>query len=223
MNASRQLRRLLFGDPGWITAPLTGLALIVAVAFSAGCSSGTNGSGPSDSARSLPADPPAAANCAGAALDHRDIHNHDMGTVRIFLVRRPGNLNKFAGCIAAVTDAGRVLTTVDIEIYENELHFADPVTDSTGNVFVIYNPGRYNGVLVLVPGKDGFADIGWSDPEFHYGGGRLAYYSARLVGPGGDGRYTIVETANSCEPTCAEGANTRKVLHWNGSEYLPAQ
>ncbi|WP_159050067.1 hypothetical protein [Streptomyces sp. MMG1533] len=109
-----------------------------------------------------------------------------------------------------------------MDVYEKELHFAAPVSDATKNTFVIYNPGRYDGVLVLVPDKDGFEDIGWSDPGDHYSGGRLAYYNARLVGPGGDGRYTIAKSANSCNPSCAEGAIAKVRLQWNGHEYLPA-
>ncbi|MGX9884487.1 hypothetical protein [Streptomyces sp. NPDC002276] len=109
-----------------------------------------------------------------------------------------------------------------MDIYEKELHFAAPASDTTKNTFVIYNPGRYDGVLVLVPDRDGFEDIGWSEPGDHYSGGRLAYYDARLDGPGGDGRYTITQSENSCNPSCADGSIAHVTLHWNGKEYLPA-
>ncbi|MGW6142272.1 hypothetical protein ACWFRM_11260 [Streptomyces sp. NPDC055144] len=108
-----------------------------------------------------------------------------------------------------------------MDIYENELRFASPASDTTKNIFVIYNPGRYDGVLVLVPDKEGFADIGWRSPGDHYTGGKLAYYDARLVGPGGNGQYAIVQSSNSCTPSCAEGAIAHITLHWNGHEYLP--
>uniref|UniRef100_A0AAU2VE04 Uncharacterized protein n=1 Tax=Streptomyces sp. NBC_00003 TaxID=2903608 RepID=A0AAU2VE04_9ACTN len=108
-----------------------------------------------------------------------------------------------------------------MDIYEKDLHFAAPESDATKNTFVIYNPGRYDGVLVLVPDKDGFEDVGWSDEGTHYAGGRLVYYNARLVGPGGDGQYTIAKSGNSCNPSCADGSISKVMLHWNGREYLP--
>ncbi|MFE2212092.1 hypothetical protein ACFW93_08920 [Streptomyces canus] len=155
-------------------------------------------------------------------LDHREIKHPDLGAVRVFLVRRTDS-NPLTGCIASVTSSGHVLKSIDVEVYENELKFADPASDATKNTFVIYNPGRYDGVLVLVPDKDGYEDIGWSDPENHYTGGRLAYYNARLAGPGGDGQFKIVKSENSCNPSCADGAITQFILHWNGNEYLPTE
>ncbi|MDI3404098.1 hypothetical protein [Streptomyces cavernicola] len=115
-----------------------------------------------------------------------------------------------------------MLESIGVDIYEKELRFAAPASDATKNTFVIYNPGRYNGVLVLVPDVGGFEDIGWSSPDSFYSGGKLAYYDARLVGPGKDGRYAIVKSENSCNPSCAEGAIRSVTLHWNGHEYLPA-
>jgi hypothetical protein len=153
-------------------------------------------------------------------LDHRDIRHPELGAVRVFLVRR-STLADPAGCVAAVTGGGRALASADVDIYENELHFATPATDATGNTFVTYNPGRYDGVLVLVPNADGFEDIGWSDTTEHYSGGRFAYYHARLAGPGEDGRYTIVRSENSCTPSCAQGVTTQATLRWNGHDYLP--
>ncbi|WP_077800049.1 hypothetical protein [Streptomyces sp. JHA26] len=153
-------------------------------------------------------------------LDHRDIRHPELGAVRVFLVRRSTFLDS-TGCVAAVTGSGRALASVDVDIYENELRFAAPATDATGNTFVIYNPGRYDGVLVLVPDADGFEDIDWSDTREHYSGGRFAYYHARLAGPGEDGRYTIVQSENSCTPSCAQGATTQVTLRWNGHDYLP--
>ncbi|WP_277303875.1 hypothetical protein [Spongiactinospora sp. TRM90649] len=140
----------------------------------------------------------------------------------MFLVRRPPP-RQLTGCVAAVTGGGRVLAFTDVDSYENSLRFADPVTDATRNIFVTYNPGRYDGVLVLVPNADGFEDIGWRSTEDHYSGGRFAYYYARLVGPGTDGRYTITRYENSCDPSCAAGAINQVTLRWNGRDYLPAE
>ena len=68
-----------------------------------------------------------------------------------------------------------------------------PGPDSTGNTFITYNPGRYNGVLVLIPTAGGFEDIGWDDTggstQHYYG--KHAYYNAELLGPGPDGRGAI--------------------------------
>ncbi|GAA3386879.1 hypothetical protein [Streptomyces roseoviridis] len=154
-------------------------------------------------------------------LDHRDIRHPELGTVRVFLVRR--SVSHYPkGCVASVTGSGRPLASVYVDIYENDLNFADPATDTTGNTFVVYNPGRYDGVLVLVPDADGFEDIGWRSTTEHYSGGRFAYYHARLDGPGEDGRYTIIQSENSCVPSCAQGATSQVSLHWNGHEYLPA-
>ncbi|WP_327351537.1 hypothetical protein [Streptomyces sp. NBC_01304] len=157
-------------------------------------------------------------------LDHRDIKHPNLGAVRVFLIRRTDSSTP-NGCIAAVTGSGRALEAIgvdiDVNIGENALRFADPASDTTKNTFVIYNPGRYDGVLVLVPEKGGFEDIAWESPDDHYRGGRLAYYDARLVGPGGDGRYAIVKSNNNCDPSCAEGATSNVTLHWNGHEYLP--
>ena len=125
-------------------------------------------------------------------LDHRDIRHPELGAVRVFLVRRSTFLDS-TGCVAAVTGSGRALASADVDIYENELRFATPATDATGNTFVIYNPGRYDGVLVLVPNADGFEDIGWSGTTEHY----------------------------SCTPSCAQGVTTQVTLRWNGHDYLP--
>ncbi|WP_405724666.1 hypothetical protein OG885_01450 [Streptomyces sp. NBC_00028] len=205
------------------------MAMATMVAFVGGCTSskstdGKSGSAPSatPSPVSFPSSPPDAAQCRGTVLDHRDIKHPDLGTVRVFLVRRADS-NPLPGCVASVTGSGQVLKTLDVEVYENELRFADPASDATKNTFVIYNPGRYDGVLILVPAKDGFEDIGWTDQENHYLGGKLAYYHARLAGPGGDSRYTIVRSANSCDPSCAEGATSKVTLHWNGRAYLPTE
>jgi hypothetical protein len=197
------------------------LVSALAMVFAGGCDDTSGSTQAKPSPASFPPSPPAAARCAGKVLDHRDIQHPDLGAVRVYLVRRSATDDP-TGCVAAVTGSGRTLASTDVDIYENDLHFADPATDATKNTFVIYNPGRYDGVLLLVPNADGFEDIGWSDPAAeHYSGGRFAYYNARLAGPGKDGRYTIIKSENSCNPSCAEGATAKVTLRWNGHEYLP--
>lgn len=224
LSKSQQPRRQLFRHvPGSAVARIVVTVSVLVMVSAAGCTHGT--SRPTQPAASsptlLPSSPPDAAQCAGTVLDHRDIQSPNLGAVRVFLVQRPG-FDPSTGCVAAVTGSGRALATIDVDIYHNDLHFANPATDATGNTFVIYNPGRYDGVLVLVPSKDGFEDIGWRDPTDHYSGGRLAYYNARLDGPGEDGRYAIVQSGNSCNPDCASGSVSKVTLRWNGHEYLPA-
>lgn len=215
------LRRQWFWRPPGSTAARTALLVsALAMVFAGGCDDTNGSTRAAPSPASFPPRPPAVARCAGKVLDHRDIQHPDLGAVRVFLVRRTASHDP-TGCVAAVTGSGRTLASTDVDISGNELHFADPATDATKNTFVIYNPGRYDGVLLLVPNADGFEDIGWSDPADHYRGGRFAYYNARLAGPGKDGRYTITKSENSCDPSCAEGAIAKVTLRWNGHEYLP--
>ncbi|MFJ9109910.1 hypothetical protein [Streptomyces sp. NPDC102283] len=207
----------------------------LAAVFVAGCAdadgpdrSGSARSGPTPSARpdaSFPPSPPPASGCVGKPRDHRDIHHPDLGPVRVFLVQRTPSVSRPAGCVAAVTGSGRALDPVEVDvdwnIMKDPLRFAAPATDSTKNTFVIYNPGRYDGVLVLVPTADGFADIGWRSADDHYSGGRLAFYFARTAGPGKDGAYAIVQSIKGCDPSCAEGATAKVTLRWDGHDYLP--
>jgi hypothetical protein len=65
--------------------------------------------------------------------------------------------------------------------------FANPANDSMGNTFITYNPGRYDGVRVLIPDADGIEDIRWADASGKHYMGRHAYYYAQLVGPGANG------------------------------------
>ncbi|MEU0228716.1 hypothetical protein ABZ177_30835 [Streptomyces sp. NPDC006284] len=172
---------------------------------------------------SFPPSSPPDAGCTGRTLDHRDIRHPDLGPVRVFLVRRPAS-EQPAGCVTGVTHDGRTLAPAEVDAnwtMEGALRFAAPATDSTRNVFVTYNPGRYDGVLVLVPTADGFADIGWSSAGDHYSGGRFAFYHARPVGPGEDGQYAIVHSIKGCDPSCAEGATSKVTLRWDGRDYLP--
>jgi hypothetical protein len=133
------------------------------------------------------------------------------------------NFSEYQWGISAsvITQNGDVVLGTQLDIYGDALHFDSPATDSTANVFLTYNPRRYNGVLVLVPTNDGFKDPGWSDTKYgsHYDGKR-AYY-ADLQGPDADGRYTIIKSRNDCHPDCAGGTITGQTLHWNGSDYTP--
>jgi hypothetical protein len=170
----------------------------------------------------LPDTPPTSANCDGNIVAHQDIRHPNLGAVRIFLVLKSSQEVSGHGCVVLAAASGKTWPTIPVDVYGDELHFYSPATDSTGNTFIEYNPGRYDGVLVLVPDRDGFEDIGWADQQYgtRYQG-RRAYYYATAEGPGADGRYTIRQSRNNCTPTCAEGAITSVLLHWNGHDYVP--
>lgn len=114
-----------------------------------------------------------------------------------------------------------------------KLAVAQPARDATGNIFINYDPGRYGGVEVLRPTSAGF------DVLADMYGGKLAlrgdvavdpgcttdcmdsgrFYSAKLVGPGPNGRYKIVSSINDCTPNCGQGRFHDKTYSWNGSDY----
>jgi hypothetical protein len=51
--------------------------------------------------------------------------------------------------------------------------------------------------------------------------GKHAYHYAQLLGPGGDGEFTIRQKHDDCIPDCASGNTTTQDLHWNGTNYVP--
>ncbi|OLT36423.1 hypothetical protein BJF84_10420 [Rhodococcus sp. CUA-806] len=167
-------------------------------------------------ARRLPNKPPVGSGCPGTVSNTADIEHPTLGTVRAFLVL-PDDDGPMVGCVAFATIGGSEIPPVTVGVYGDAFQFADPPTDSTGNTFVTYNPGRYDGVLVLIPTADGFEDPGVSGNEFS---GRLAYYYAELEGPGSNGQYAIRQSSNDCEPDCAGGTITDELLTWNGQEYV---
>jgi len=90
--------------------------------------------------------------------------------------------------------------------------------DKLGHVFVDYNPGRYNGVIVLNPSKQGFQDFGSLPPPDDYAG---RWYYAESSDINKDGVREIVQSNNDCEPDCAGGTITSQTFSWNGSDYAP--
>lgn len=89
-------------------------------------------------------------------------------------------------------------------------------TDSTGNVFLNYNPGRHNGVIILRSAPNGFDDFSTIPPPADYAG---RFYYAEAVDKDGDREFEIEQSANDCEPTCAEGKVSTKLYVWNGRDY----
>lgn len=91
-----------------------------------------------------------------------------------------------------------------------------PAVDDTGHLFVDFNPGRYNGVIVLAPTDDGFEDF---DTLPEYGDYNTRFYYAEAVDTDGDGTLEIEVSANDCDPSCAGGDITSTVYAWDGDDY----
>jgi peptidoglycan hydrolase-like protein with peptidoglycan-binding domain len=87
--------------------------------------------------------------------------------------------------------------------------------DQLGHFFFNWNPGRYNGVSVLVPTAAGFDDLG-TLPFDLYG----TFYSAEVLDVEGDGIFEIEVDINDCTPDCAGGGHTFHLYRWNGTQYV---
>ena len=181
----------------------------------------------------LPDEPPPNSGCSGAVIGHSDAKHPQLGMVRVFLFF-DGSLStgpRSAGCALPVTHTGRVLPAIGVDAFVgNGFGFANPATDATGNMFIKYRDasnGNYSdgGVVVLIPKTDGFENVisyikmlrGGGDGYFT---GVNDYYSVELIGPV-DGVYTIRQTDNTCDPSCASGSLTVRNLHWDGRGYVP--
>ena len=94
-----------------------------------------------------------------------------------------------------------------------------PSVDKLGHLFVNYNPGRYNGVIVLKPTATGFDDFESMPPVDDYDG---RFYSAEAVDVDDDGQLEIVVESNDCNPSCAGGTVTAQTFGWDGNDYAAA-
>lgn len=94
----------------------------------------------------------------------------------------------------------------------------DPATDSTGHLFVTFNPGRYDGVIVLAPSTDGFDDFGTLPKPGEFQGEEFGY-DAEASDEDGDGVFEVVQHVNACDPTCAEDTSPDQTYSWTGSDY----
>lgn len=96
-----------------------------------------------------------------------------------------------------------------------ELAVNEPAIDDTGHLFVNFNPGRYNGVIVLAPIEDGFEDFG-TLPD--YGDYNTRFYYAEAVDPDEDGTLEVEVSENDCIPSCADGSITSTLYTWDGED-----
>lgn len=94
----------------------------------------------------------------------------------------------------------------------------DRAVDANGHLFVLYNPGRYNGIIVLAPTQDGFEDFGTLPAPDDYQG---VFYYAEVIGETTDGAFIIEGSANDCIPSCAGGTVTSVQYTYDGSDYSP--
>lgn len=92
-----------------------------------------------------------------------------------------------------------------------------PSVDAAGHVFFRFNPGRYDGVIILVPTSDGFDDFGSLPAADGSTEGR--FYSADVVDDNGDGIYEVVVATNDCNPDCAGGSTTFATYRWDGIDF----
>ncbi|MCK0437934.1 VWA domain-containing protein [Gordonia alkaliphila] len=172
-------------------------------------------------AADLPSTPPTGLCSANHVTSQADYTHPRLGLMRLFTLTRGASSGDGNSCVVAVpADADRAPIVVDkMSVYKDELTLAEPVSDSTGNAFVNYNPGRYNGVLILVPTDSGFQPLTpqkFGEPST----GVRNFYGAELIGPGANGQYVIEQSSNDCAPDCAGGTITKTRYRWNGSDYV---
>ena len=118
----------------------------------------------------------------------------------------------YSAHVVVVDAKGKVRWKAADQSYYGEGHaygwkMAEPATDSTGNLFVSYNPGRYDGIVIYRPTSTGMRLV----DDFYY---------AELSDPDSAGRYRIRKYTNDCEPSCAGGTTTSRLYSWNGTSYV---
>jgi hypothetical protein len=116
--------------------------------------------------------------------------------------------------IALIDTAGRLRWSYTMPGMYSLAPAPKPI-DATGHVFLNYNPGRYNGVIVLGAIGGGFDDFGSLPKQDDPVGGR--FYSATATDV--NGTYEIDVAINNCVPTCANGKLEHTIYQWTGTAY----
>ena len=93
-----------------------------------------------------------------------------------------------------------------------ELSPANDTPDKSGNIFITYNPGRYDGIVVLQPSAGGFNHFETLPENTYFG----RFYGATIADVDSDGTFEVVIDQLTCDPDCA----TNTVYSWNGAEYV---
>ena len=97
-----------------------------------------------------------------------------------------------------------------------ELAPAAPAIDDSGHLFIDFNPGRYNGVIILEPNDNGFEHFGTLSDDGDY---NTRFYYAEVVDVDGDGTSEVEQSSNDCDPSCAGGSIETTVYRWDGTDY----
>ncbi len=125
------------------------------------------------------------------------------------------------GRAAVIDEKGRVRWSYQTEdSFFYSFKIANPASDATENIFVKYNPGRYDGVAIFRPTIEGMTtlksyELGTSS---EVAGG---FYDAELLPADRNGNFRVKQRTNSCEPSCADGKIEHRIFVWNGSSYVP--
>lgn len=146
---------------------------------------------------------------------------------RVHLVSFGPTGNECGGVeLVAVDDTGqeRWRHTIDGQCYyqlnpAGEREYGSTVpspVDTDGRIFFDYNPGRYNGVIVLEAVADGFEDFDTLPTVDNYD---ARFYYAEAIDSDGDGIYEIEHLVNDCYPGCAMGTVTSTVYVWSGTDF----
>lgn len=98
----------------------------------------------------------------------------------------------------------------------HEIAPAETPIDETDHIFLNYNPGRYNGVIILDPIHGGFRDF---DTLPEPGDFAQRFYSAQLYDVDADGTYEVRSEINTCRPSCADANYELVTFVWNGQDY----
>lgn len=99
----------------------------------------------------------------------------------------------------------------------HEIAPADISMDETGHIFLNYNPGRYNGVIILNPTGEGFQDFATLPAPGEFA---QRFYSAQLYDADADGVYEVHSEVNTCQPSCANANYETTIFRWDGQDYV---
>lgn len=144
------------------------------------------------------------------------------GPVTVFAILdrdSAGTMTAPGRAVIAITDSdSEVRWTRRTEDTLYSFRLASPISDSTGNAFLLYNPGRYDGVVVLSPQGSKIRVLRTMLPAQPVPYWR--FYNSRLLPQNRSGEYVIRYYRHSCFPSCAEGATTARDYRWSGKDYV---